>query len=145
MYEQLRDDIVGDIEEKDYIFTTDDIVRYVLEMEEGYDGILISDILDSKSVFSDYTTDVITLKSSNQIKSISNKNPSSSNRIDEVYVPYISDEYLLWKGPEYSKEPKIDKIRLYHQTMKDNIPSIIKNGLQGKYKRWYDNPGGNVI
>jgi len=145
MYDQLKDDIIGDVEEKDYIFTTDDIVRYVLEMDEGYDGIIISDILDSKSLFSTYTTDIITLGSSNQIKSISNKNPSSSNRIDEVYVPYISDRYLLWKGPEYSKEPKNDKIRLYHQTMKDNIPSIIKNGLQGKYKRSFDNPGGDVI
>ena len=144
MYDQLKYDIIGE-DPNDYYFSTDDVVRYVLSLDEGYDGIIIKDIHDSKDVFSDITTDIITLSSSNQIKSISNKNPSSSNRIDETLIPYISDRYLLWKGPEYSKEPKTDKIRLYHQTMKDNIPSIIKNGIQGKFKRWYDNPGGNVI
>lgn len=144
MYDQLRDDIIGD-DPNDYFFSTDDVVRYVLSLDENYDGIIIKDIHDSKDMFSDITTDIITLGSPNQIKSISNKNPSSSNRIDETLIPYISDRYLLWKGQEYSKEPKTDKIRLYHQTMKDNIPSIIKNGIQGKFKRWYDNPGGNVI
>ena len=144
MYDQLKEDIIGE-DPNDYYFSTDDIVRFVLSLDENYDGIIIKDIHDSKDMFSDITTDIITLSSPNQIKSISNKNPSSSNRIDETLIPYISDRYLLWKGPEYSKEPKTDKIRLYHQTMKDNIPSIIKNGLQGKFKRWYDNPGGNVI
>lgn len=144
MYDQLLDEIIGE-DINDYYFSTDDVVRFVLSLDEGYDGIIIKDIHDSKDMFSDITTDIITLGSSNQIKSISNKNPSSSNRIDETLISYISDEHLLWKGQEYSKEPKNDKIRLYHQTMKENISSIIKNGIQGKYKHWYDNPGGNVI
>ncbi len=143
MYDQLRYDIVGE-DPNDYYFSTDDIVRFVLSLNEGYDGIIIKDIHDSKDMFSDITTDIITLGSPNQIKSISNKNPSSSNRIDESRQDFY-DANLLWKGQEYSEKPKTNRIRLYHQTMKENILSIIKNGLQTKFKRWYDNPSGNVL
>lgn len=79
--EEFRDSVIG--EEDDYFFTTDDIVRYVLSLDEDYDGIIIEDIFDSKDMFSGNGTDVITLKSSNQIKLINNENPTSSNRIDE--------------------------------------------------------------
>lgn len=143
MYDQLLDEIIGE-DPNDYYFSTDDVVRFVLSLDENYDGIIIKDIHDSKDMFSDITTDIITLGSPNQIKSISNKNPSSSNRIDESRQDFY-DANLLWKGQEYSEEPKTDRIRLYHQTMKENILSIIENGLQTKFKRWYDNPGGNVL
>lgn len=143
MYDELKSKIVGE-DPNDYFFSTDDIVRFVLSLDEGYDGIIIKDIHDSKDMFSDITTDIITLGSPNQIKSISNKNPSSSNRIDENRDDFYDDN-LLWKGPEYSETPKNDRIRLYHQTDKKSIPSIIKNGLQTKFKRWYDNPGENVL
>ncbi len=93
MYDQLKDDIVGE-DPNDYYFSTDDVVRFVLSLDEGYDGIIIKDIHDSKDMFSDITTDIITLSSGNQIKSISNKNPSSSNRIDEE-VEFDDYEYDL--------------------------------------------------
>ena len=144
MYDELKNIMVGE-DEEDYVFTTDDIVRYVLMLDKHYDGIIIENIFDSASYFGGIGTDIITLESSNQIKSIDNKTPTTSNRIDEVYVPYISDKYLLWKGANYSQTPKTDKIRLYHQTDKKNIQSIIKNGIQGKFKREFDNPGGEVI
>ena len=86
MYEQLYEDIIG-TEEDDYVFSTDDVVKYVLSLNKNegtnYDGIIIPDIVDSKEMFSFAGTDIITLKSSNQIKKIDNLNPTSSNRIDE--------------------------------------------------------------
>lgn len=87
MYDELKETVIGQ-DEDDYYFSTDDIVRYVLELnKEGsnYDGIIIEDILDSKDAFAGIGTDVITIKSSNQIKLIDNENPTSSNRIDEDY------------------------------------------------------------
>lgn len=76
--------------EGDYYYTTDDIVRWVLYLNEyehaNYDGIIIPDIFDSGprgSLFDGKTTDIVTLKSSNQIKLISNLAPTSSSRIDE--------------------------------------------------------------
>lgn len=91
-YEEIRDHLVGDIdfEPNNYYLTTNDIIRFVLNMneEEGtnYDGIIIPDIYDNGptgSLFGEPTTDIITLKSSNQIKRIDNLKPTSSNRIDE--------------------------------------------------------------
>ena len=152
MYEELRDEIVGE-DPKDYLFTTDDIVRYVLVMNEedgtNYDGIIVKDIFDSTSMFSNIATDYITLKSSNQIKAITNKTPTYDENIDETLTEsvsyYIDDTHLLWKGDNYTQEPKNGFIRLYHQTDKKNIQSIIKNGLQGKFKRDFDNPNDDVI
>lgn len=92
MYEEFRDAVVGDFEldPDDYTYTMDNIVKWVLLMnrEDGtnYDGIIVEDIWDigpEGSIFTPRSTDVITLKSSNQIKSITNKNPSSSNNINE--------------------------------------------------------------
>ncbi len=123
MYDTLKSDIIGE-DEEDYYFTTDDIVKLVLLMnkEDGtnYDGIIIPDISDigpTGSLFSNITTDYVTLKSSNQIKSVNNMNPTSSNRIDESnnervvidddnnlldyyynYVDNISDKELIEKA-----------------------------------------------
>lgn len=90
MYDTIKQDIVG-IDEEDYYFTTDDIVKMVLLMnkEDGtnYDGIIIPDISDigpTGSLFGNITTDYITLKSPNQIKAVSNINPTNSNRINET-------------------------------------------------------------
>ena len=91
-YEEIRDYLVGDIdfEPDEYFLTTNDIIRFVLNMneEEGtnYDGIIIPDIYDigpTGNLFDDKTTDIITLKSSNQIKRIDNLKPTSSNKINE--------------------------------------------------------------
>lgn len=92
MYDEWRQFIVGE-DEEDYYLTTDDIVKYVLAMNEqdgtDYDGIIISDIVDSKEMFADIATDIITLKSSNQIKLITNLNPTKSRYIDEsIDKPY---------------------------------------------------------
>ena len=85
-----NDDFYSYVTDDDYEYlslTTDDIVKMVLYMNRfdgtNYDGIIIEDIMDSASMFSSSATDIITLKSSNQIKEISNKTPTSSNRIDE--------------------------------------------------------------
>lgn len=92
MYEELRNDIVGE-DPTDYLFTTDDIVRYVLLMNEedgtNYDGVIVKDIMDSTSIFSNITTDYITLKSSNQIKAITNKAPTYSDNIDETLTENV--------------------------------------------------------
>lgn len=88
MYDELKEEVLGDVEEENSHFSTDEVVRYVISMNEdegtNYDGIIIEDISDSKNMF-DLGTDVITLDSSNQIKLISNKNPTNSNKINETY------------------------------------------------------------
>lgn len=88
MYYDLKDALIG--EEDDYYLSTDDIVKYVIYQNEeensDYDGIIIEDIVDSKDAFSGNGTDVITIKSSNQIKKITNKTPTSSSNINESSV-----------------------------------------------------------
>lgn len=89
----LRDELVGDYvtEYDDYLHSTDDIIRWVITMNEedntSYDGIIVKDILDvgprGTSLFSRPTTDIITLESSNQIKLISNTHPTEKSLIDE--------------------------------------------------------------
>ena len=92
MYEELRDKIVGE-DPNDYYLTTNDIVRYVLLMNEedgtNYDGVIIKDILDSTNMFSEIATDYITLKSSNQIKATTNKAPTYSDNIDETLTENV--------------------------------------------------------
>ena len=89
MYDEVKEQIIGS-EEEDYLLTTNDIVRNVLDMNrtEGtsYDGIIIKDIMDvgpTGSMFGLPQNTVITLKDSNQIKSITNKTPTDSDNINE--------------------------------------------------------------
>lgn len=144
MYEDLKETVIG--EPDDYYFSTDDIVRYVISLNEedgeDYDGIIIPDIIDSKEMFSAITTDYITLKSPNQIKLVNNVNPTSSNKINEDV--FDDDRNILYTSPNYTKEVKPNCTRLYHQTMKQNINSILDNGLLCNKARFYDNPG-NVV
>ena len=54
------------------------------------------------------------------------------------------DDYsdnLLYTTPNYTKEPKEGKLRLYHMTDRDNINSILDNGLDNTKAKPYDNPG----
>lgn len=115
MYDKLRDMVIGELD--DYFLSTDDIVRYVIllneEDGENYDGIIIPDIIDSKEMFSNITTDYITLISPNQIKLIDNENPTSSNRIDEK----ILNEVYPNKG-----ESKKDFISRFMKVTKDEYP-----------------------
>lgn len=81
---------VEDVDEIKSTNTTNDIVRLVISMNEedgtNYDGIIIKDIGDNGptgDMFAPNSDIYITLKSGNQIKSIDNKNPTESNRIDE--------------------------------------------------------------
>ena len=91
LYDEMYEHIIGSKEdEEEFWFNTDEIVKYVLLMNKedktNYDGIIIPDIIDvgpNGSPFTDFGTDVITLKSSNQIKFISNKTPTDSNNINE--------------------------------------------------------------
>lgn len=133
MYDTMKEDIVG-IDEEDYYFTTDDIVKMVLLMNEedntNYDGIIIPDISDigpTGSLFSNITTDYVTLKSSNQIKAVSNLNPTSSNRIDEK----VEDIKTYPSETKYlSVKDEIIPIGeyLYHATSKENYDNILKDG-----------------
>ena len=88
MYDDVKEALIGD--EDDYYLSTDDVVNYVLIQNEenntNYDGVIIKDIFDSKSLFSGSGIDVITLKSSNQIKLISNLNPTDLDNVDEAYL-----------------------------------------------------------
>ena len=133
MYDTLKSDIIGE-DEEDYYFTTDDIVKLVLLMNEedgtDYDGIIIPDISDigpTGSLFSNITTDYVTLKSSNQIKSVNNLNPTSSNRIDES-VDYEKSYPDNTKYLDVKDEVYPIGNYLYHATSKENLDSILKDG-----------------
>lgn len=92
LYDEMYEYIIGDKDdEEEFWFNTDEIVKYVLLMNQedktNYDGIIIPNIIDvgpMGSPFTSFGTDVVTLKSSNQIKSIFNKTPSESNNINEA-------------------------------------------------------------
>lgn len=157
----LKDTIIG--EEDDYYLNNDDIVRWVIYMNENegtnYDGIIIPDILDvgpSGSPFSENTTDIITLKSSNQIKLIDNKNPTSSNRIDEdkeeistyiknnnkkIIIEKLEDStsYMLRKDGELlecgDKHPYIKEY--YNDTFEQTLKYL--DNHKSNLKWFYDN------
>lgn len=139
-YEDLRDAVVGE-DEDDYILTTDDIVRYVLTMNEedgtDYDGIIIPEVIDigpQGNMFSPRTTDIITLESSSQIKRIDNLKPTKSSMIDEDVSNvdfidaldkefgqsevYMWSTYILPNGhflnPDNSKDLEDEDIRYEH-------------------------------
>lgn len=91
---EFKENILGDIsdttEDTDYFFDTDTIVKWVLFLNEtrntNYDGVIVSDILDigpRGSMFNSQGTDLVTLKSANQIKLISNLFPTNSSKINE--------------------------------------------------------------
>lgn len=89
MYDEFKEAVIGE-DEDDYLLTTNDIVRHILDMnkKEGtdYDGIIVKDIVDigpTGSMFSLPQNTIITLDGSNQIKSISNKTPTYRDNINE--------------------------------------------------------------
>lgn len=92
---EFRDEVVGDLDNypDDYYYDIDTIVKWVLFMNEtkgtNYDGIIVDEILDvgpKGSFLGGYATDIVTLKSANQIKLVSNKNPTNSNNISEDII-----------------------------------------------------------
>lgn len=134
MYEELKNAIIGE-DPNDYYFSTDDIVRYVISLSEQYDGIIIKDIHDSKEMFSDITTDVITLLNSSQIKAITNKTPTRSDNIDEEMLEehlgsnVINKQRLL----EVSRNQLVNKSKKGKNYSKNN-QALGKN--RWERKRW---------
>ena len=109
-FEEFRNSLVGDYEGEDkeyFSYTIDNLIRWVLLMNKedntNYDGIIIPDISDvgpKGSVFlTGKTTDIVTLKSSNQIKRVDNKNPTKSLRIDEELKEILYDKPV--NGPSF--------------------------------------------
>ena len=63
--------------------STNDIIIETLLDHPEYDGIIFKDIIDSADMFGMVTqTTIVTLKGSNQIKSINNKKPTSNDNIN---------------------------------------------------------------
>lgn len=150
MYEQLYEDIIG-TEEDDYVFSTDDVVKYVLSLNKNegtdYDGIIIPDIVDSKEMFSFAGTDIITLKSSNQIKKIDNLNPTSSNRIDEdtefpsYYTTEDDGDFCIWKGSSANEEDREQSELVGSFKTKEERNNYYINNILPKLRKWLaDNP-----
>lgn len=117
LYDEMYEHIIGEEDDEDYLFTTDEIVKYVLLMnaedKANYDGIIVADIFDAGpqgSPFTGFGTDIATLKSSNQIKSIYNKTPTDSSNINEdlifedKYVDIIADYDKINKYLHYNYE-----------------------------------------
>lgn len=89
-YNEFKENVVGEVAD-DYYYTIDDIIKWVLlinkEKGTNYDGVIIEDIRDigpkGSPFFTDASSIYATLKSSNQIKLINNKRPTTSNKINE--------------------------------------------------------------
>ena len=84
LLEDLKEEFT-DYQTEDYYTkesTNDIIIETILDHPE-YDGIIFKNIIDSADMFGMVTqTTVVTLKGSNQIKSIRNQNPTSSGNIN---------------------------------------------------------------
>lgn len=71
--------------------STNDIIIDTLLDHPEYDGIIFKDIIDAAGILGSVKqTTIVTLKSSNQIKSIHNKKPTSSGNINAVSRLYGS-------------------------------------------------------
>lgn len=88
-YAELRGEVLGS--QDDYYLTTDDVINAVLYMNdykgEDYDGVVFENIADKGPrgmLFGADATDIATLKSANQIKRISNMNPTGADGLDEA-------------------------------------------------------------
>lgn len=77
--------------------------------EDGYDGIVSKD------------SDTAIAFESNQIKSITNKNPTSSNNINEEL-----EEKVLYN---FSRQLKENEVLLYHQTSEEKLKEILSSGF----------------
>lgn len=123
MYDEMKERIVGSDEDEFHFYSTDEVVRYVLAMNEddntNYDGVIIKNIFDSKDKFSGSGTTIITLISSNQIKSITNKQPSNSNRIDETNLN--EDLIVRYKGKNKNKKLEEDDDVVLQDEQEDDI------------------------
>lgn len=87
-FAELRGEVLGS--QDDYYLTTDDVINAVLYMNdykgEDYDGVVFDNIADKGPrgmLFGADATDIATLKSANQIKRISNLNPTGADGLDE--------------------------------------------------------------
>lgn len=88
-YAKLYGEVLGS--QDDYYLTTDDVINAVLYMNdykgEDYDGVVFENIADKGPkgmLFGADATDIVTLKSANQIKRISNLNPTGADGLDEA-------------------------------------------------------------
>ena len=88
-YAELSGEVLGS--QDDYYLTTDDVINAVLYMNdykgEDYDGVVFENIADKGPkgmLFGADATDIATLKSANQIKRISNLNPTGADGLDEA-------------------------------------------------------------
>ena len=81
---EVIDEIIDDLKSDATIFkTTNDIVKEAID-SGNYDGVIFKNMIDSGGYGSDQSSDIyVTIESPNQIKSITNKKPSSANSILE--------------------------------------------------------------
>lgn len=105
-YAELRGEVLGS--QDDYYLTTDDVINAVLYMNdykgENYDGVVFENIADKGPrgmLFGADATDIATLKSANQIKRISNLNPTGADGLDEE-APNAELPSRKYKGSENS-------------------------------------------
>ena len=93
-------------------YTTNDVIRMVIYMNENegtdYDGVFFYDIKDSAtgSTISKNSDLYVTIKSPNQIKLISNLNPTDSDNIDEMLNESKDDieKFRQWAGDDLANK-----------------------------------------
>lgn len=92
--------------------STNDIIIDTLLDHPEYDGIIFKNIIDSAGLLGSVSqTTIVTLKSSNQIKSINNKKPTSSGNINAWTQGDSMKRYIQSTDePKYLNEPRLYEI-----------------------------------
>ena len=126
-FEDYQTDLYYEVE------STNDIIIDTLMDHPEYDGIIFKDILDSAGFLGMVKQNtIVTLKGSNQIKSIFNQNPTNSGNINagnqisgRRYIRNTSDE------PKYLNEPRLYEI---HETTSrsDKVYTLMMTGKELK-------------
>ena len=95
---EVIDEIIDDLKSDATIFkTTNDIVKEAID-SGNYDGVIFKNMIDSGGYGSDQSSDVyVTIESPNQIKSITNKKPSSAHSILENKNSRLSNIEALFE------------------------------------------------
>ena len=109
--------------------STNDIIIDTLLDHPEYDGIIFKDIIDSAGFLGSIKqTTIVTLKGSNQIKSILNQNPTSSGNINAGSNLYIKNS----SEPKYLNEPRLYEIHEISNKKPDEVYTLMMTGEELK-------------
>jgi hypothetical protein len=128
--------------------STNDIIIDTLLDHPEYDGIIFKDIIDAAGILGSVKqTTIVTLKSSNQIKSINNKKPTSSGNINAGTENSMKRYIQSTDEPKYLNEPRLYEIHEISNKNPDKVYTLMMTGkelkeyLKGKREMYGYIPG----